>query len=69
MNAVCSKCGNSIEVSEKDVLTKGTEAIVREGAKLSCSCGMFFSPGKSLVLEYELGDHSTNWRTWRKRNR
>jgi uncharacterized protein with PIN domain len=57
---VCPSCGEFVEVKEPQVLEEGTTAIVREGSEFSCSsCKRVFHPGDELVLDYELGDHST----------
>ena len=57
---VCPSCGKFIEVQEAQVLEVGTTAIVRKGSEFSClACEKDFHPGDELVLDYELGDHST----------
>jgi hypothetical protein len=64
---VCSNCGRLLEVEEGQVLEDGSVAILRKGVELSCIvCEKVFHTGDELVLEYELGDHSTP--RWMKRH-
>jgi hypothetical protein len=57
---VCTICGELIEVSELAIVESGSRAIIRKGFDLSCSsCKAVFASGDELVLEYELGNHST----------
>jgi uncharacterized protein with PIN domain len=60
LTLVCRVCGNLLEVKEEKVLESCSEAVIRKGSSIKCeSCKKIFFAGESLVLEYELGNHST----------